>query len=228
MVRLEGPFLLTIPTAESLFQFLIGAIGRSTVSDRCVASSVSIPHWCDWKRHEHQTGTRVAATFQFLIGAIGRSKFTTFRLVVCKFQFLIGAIGRIRYCIACVMTCLFQFLIGAIGRLLIMLSITIMMRFNSSLVRLEVVLQDETPELPQFQFLIGAIGRAGSPQNCMDTNVSIPHWCDWKRFKTVNAGEDKFVSIPHWCDWKSKIGGLCSRPGEFQFLIGAIGSYSPA
>ena len=55
------------------------------------------------------------------------------------------------------------------------------------------------------------------------TGVSIPIWCDWKKFDDYENSKRMDVSIPIWCDWKDVPKNFPYEFLKFQFLYGAIG-----
>ncbi len=179
LVRLEVAYPSEGKMA-TMFQFLIGAIGRTCLSlRRQNGYNVSIPYWCDWKckilccniisnfcfnsllvRLEVALGrlTPYRHLFQFLIGAIGSRATTSLALYLQSFNSLLVRLEEhIKKALGFLSQ--FQFLIGAIGR------------FVTGVWKGKTLM---------FQFLIGAIGRGVVKPSEAFKKVSIPYWCDWK------------------------------------------------
>ena len=59
---------------------------------------------------------------------------------------------------------------------------TIVLSFNSTLVRLEEPLKTDFTQYKKFQFHFGSIGSIIVAQDFRVIDVSIPLWFDWKQF----------------------------------------------
>ena len=98
---------------------------------------------------------------------------------------------------------MFQFHFGSIGSALAPVLLEHEVRFNSTLVRLEVTFRMELAYL---------------------NPVSIPLWFDWKKVFVLKVNAVKVVSIPLWFDWKLSCKPTASSRSLFQFHFGSIGS----
>ena len=119
-----------------MFQFQLGAIGRTKLIGNAVPPEVSIPAWCDWERMlgyqlrqlrkvsipawcdwelYQRLNNNILQVFQFQLGAIGRTLIILLGMYITLFQFQLGAIGSALEHQSTIIRMMFQFQLGAIG-----------------------------------------------------------------------------------------------------------------